>query len=122
LEGAVAATAKDLRYPAYWDAIRAKVCSVCLDQADDGSCGLDQRICAVQKYLPAVIDVASRVHSRRMDEYVAAIESEICARCPDQDAKGRCEQREAGTCALYTYLSLILDTVDEVRATDQTEG
>jgi hypothetical protein len=115
----VAATVKDLRYPIYWDAIRTKVCSVCLDQADDGNCGLEKRICAIQKYLPAIIEVASSVQSSRMNEYVSAIEAEICARCPDQDPTGRCEQREGGTCALYTYLSLILDTIDEVRAGEE---
>lgn len=31
---------KDETYQVYWDAIRRRVCSVCLDQADDGSCGL----------------------------------------------------------------------------------
>jgi hypothetical protein len=104
----------DARYQAYWDAIQGRVCAVCLDQADDGGCGLTQRACALQVHLPRLVAVLSRVQSPRMDEYEAAVRAEICAACSEQDAGGRCAMREQAACALYAYLPLVLEAVEDV--------
>ena len=104
----------DERYQAYWDAIRRHVCGVCLDQADDGSCGLTRRVCALEKHLPALVNALVSVRSDRMDEYVAAIEAQVCSHCPDQDAQGQCRLRDAARCALHSYLSLVVEAVEEV--------
>ena len=107
--------AKD-KYQAYWDAIRRKVCSVCLDQANDGSCGLTRRTCAIEAHLPRLAEVLSAIDSPRMDDYVAAVEAEICSRCPERDAQGRCDLRNEGECALSAYLSLVVEAVEETHA------
>lgn len=108
---------KDDTHQAYRDAIRNRVCSVCLDQANDGTCGLGgSRLCAIQEHLPRLVATLSAIHSPRMDEYVAAVEAEICGRCSQQDAAGKCELRNRGECALYTYLSLVVEAVEEVQA------
>jgi len=113
----VADRVKDETYMAYWDAIRSRVCSVCLDQANDGTCGLGRRrVCAIETHLPRLVEVLSSIDSPRMDEYVAAIEAEICGHCAQQDAEGACELRDEGQCALYTYLPLLVEAVEEVRA------
>ena len=39
----------------FWKAVRAAACSACLDVADDGSCGLRGRLCAVPAQLPVVV-------------------------------------------------------------------
>jgi hypothetical protein len=110
-------TAKDETYRAYWDTIRSRVCSVCLDQANDGTCGLARRRrCAIEVHLPRLVELVSSIDSPRMDEYVAAVESEICGRCAQQDAHGNCELRNEGECALYTYLPLVVEAIEEVRA------
>jgi hypothetical protein len=103
-----------VRYQAYWEAIQRLVCGVCLDQADDGSCGLTRRACALQTHLPRLAEVLSRVRSTRMDEYEAAVRAEICAHCSQQDAEGRCALREQAECALFTYLPLVLEAVEGV--------
>ena len=108
------ATIPDERYQAYWDAIRRRVCGVCLDQADDGSCGLTRRVCALEKHLPALVGALVEVRSDRMDDYVSAIESQVCSHCPDQDAQGQCRLRDAARCALHSYLSLVVEAVEEV--------
>lgn len=105
---------KNGKYQAYWDAIRQKVCSVCLDQAHDGTCGLTKRTCAIERHLPRLAEVLSSIDSSRMDEYVAAVEAQICSRCPEQDAQGRCGLRNEGECALYTYLPLVIEAIEEV--------
>jgi hypothetical protein len=103
-------------YREYWDAIVQRVCGVCLDQADDGGCGLAHRMCALQRHLPLVVESIASIDSPRMDEYVAAIEARVCGRCDLSAADGSCRLRERGDCALPTYLSLVVEAIEDVRA------
>jgi hypothetical protein len=102
------------RERAYLEAIRARVCHVCLDQRDDGSCGLTQRTCAIEGHLPRLAAVLAGIDSRQMDAYDTAVRAEICPSCSQQDAEGHCAIREAGDCALLTYLPLVLDAIESV--------
>jgi hypothetical protein len=106
----------DARYEAFLAAIQRRVCSVCLDQKDDGSCGLRGRTCAIERHLPDVVRTLTAVDSPSMDDYVAALESRVCGQCSEQDASGRCALRVRGDCALHAYLSLVVDAVQEVGA------
>lgn len=112
-------TQPNQRYQAYWEAIREHVCGVCLDQRDDGACGLTHRVCAIERHLPRLADVLSRVQSSRMDEYEAAVRAEICSTCPQQEASGHCALREEVECALFAYLPLVLEAVESV---NEAEG
>ena len=100
---------------AYWNSIRARACAACLDAADNGSCGLRNRLCALAAQLPVIVKAIASVQSDRMDEYVQAIEDQVCRRCHEQDAQERCHLRDRGECALYTYLPLVVDAIEEVR-------
>jgi hypothetical protein len=103
------------RYGAYAEAIRQRVCAVCLDSADDGSCGFTKdRVCAIERHLPLLVDTLVSVKSGRMDEYVAALESQICGNCREQDADARCRLRDHRECALAMYLPLVVDAIEEV--------
>jgi hypothetical protein len=98
---------------AYWEALQASVCAVCLDRRDDGGCGLPRgQVCAMKRHLPLILDVVHSVDSAHMDEYVDAVQDHVCRRCPEQDASGRCAKREKASCALYTYLPLVVDAVE----------
>ena len=98
----------------YWEALQASVCAVCLDRRDDGSCGLPRgQVCALKRHLPLVVDVVHSIASAHMAEYVEAVEADVCRRCPEQDASGRCTRRDKASCALYTYLPLVVDAVEE---------
>lgn len=109
------AQASDDRYQAYMDAIRRRVCTVCLDQRDDGTCQLaGGRLCAIEAQLPRVVQAVLAVRSDRMDAYVDAVKHQICADCRGQDQEGLCQFREAGECALWSYLPLLIDAVEEV--------
>ena len=108
--------AQPQRYQAYLDAIQRRVCRVCLDQADDGSCGLTRRTCAVEKHRPALVDALVAVQSDRMDEYVAAIEAQVCSQCSEHDPGGACRLRDRGECSLYSFLPLVVEAVEEVHA------
>jgi hypothetical protein len=104
------------RYRAYLEAIQRRVCRVCLDQADDGTCGLMHRTCAVERHLPALVDAVCAVRSDRMDEYVAAIEAQVCTPCPEHGPGGECRLRDSAKCSLYSFLPLVVEAVEEVHA------
>lgn len=110
-------TSQEERSRAYREAIRRRVCAVCLDSTDDGSCGLGTgRTCAIEVHLPRLVEALLSVKSGRMDEYVAALDAEVCSRCREQEADGRCRLRDKGECALSIYLPLVVDAIDEVGA------
>jgi hypothetical protein len=105
----------DARYQTFLAAIQRRVCTVCMDQKDDGSCGLHGRLCAIEKHLPGVVEAVSAIDSDRMDDYVAALESQVCGQCSEQDTALRCALREKGDCSLHAYLSLVVDAIQDVR-------
>ena len=108
--------ARTERYLVYWSAIQRRACAVCLDAHDDGTCGLPRgRTCALPAQLPTIVEAILGVSSESMADYVAAIEAAVCARCPEQ-SDGRCGLREEGACGLYTYLPLVVDAIEEVKA------
>jgi hypothetical protein len=107
---------KDEAYDAYRDAIRSRVCSVCLDQKDDGTCGLGQRQCAIEGHLPGIVEAVLAVESDTMADYEDAIRALVCSACGLEDERGRCRVRQGGECALDTYLYLIVEAVEQVRA------
>lgn len=109
------------RAQAFWEALREHVCGVCLDQRDDRACGLTRRVCAIDRHLPRLVEVLSQVQSNRMDEYEAAVRAEICSSCPEQGADGRCELREEADCALFAYLPLVLEAIENVIAAEAAE-
>lgn len=102
-------------YQTYIDALRRQVCAVCLDGRGDGSCGLTRRRCALDAHLPRVLEAIADVKSNRMHDYVEAIESEVCSSCDQLGHDGGCRLRSLGECALATYLSLVVDAVEEAR-------
>jgi hypothetical protein len=102
-------------YLAYLEEIQKKVCLVCLDRRDDGTCRLDQgRTCAVQAQLPRLVEAVRGVRSGRMDEYVSAVEAEVCSRCDARAESGACSFRDRGECGLWMYLALVVDAVESV--------
>lgn len=107
---------KDAAYNTYMDALRAQVCSVCLDQKNDGSCGLSRRECAIEALLPQIVEAVLAVQSDRMADYEEAIRALVCQECGREDAEGRCGVRDHGECALDTYLYLVVAAVEQVRA------
>lgn len=105
----------DEAYNTYRDAIRSRVCSVCLDQKDDGACGLDRRACALEAHLPAIVEAVLAVESDRMADYEGAVRALVCSDCGLEDSHGRCRVRDRGECALDTYLYLVVEAVEQVR-------
>jgi hypothetical protein len=101
------------RYDPYREAIRLRVCAICLDGADNGSCTLTS-VCAVDELLPRLVDTILDERSRRDDGYSAAIEARVCAHCRHRDERGFCALRRDGRCAVSVYLPLLIEAVEEV--------
>jgi hypothetical protein len=103
------------RYRSYREAIRRRVCAVCLDGADDGTCALGARTsCAIEEHLGPLVDAILDVRSHHDDAYAAAVEARVCSRCTHRDQLGLCRLRRDGRCTLSVYLPLVVEAIDEV--------
>ena len=110
------------KYRAYRDAIRRRVCAICLDGADDGSCALvAQPACAIDEHLPRLVEAILDVRRRHDDAYAAAVEARVCSHCTHRDSLGLCGLRRDGRCALSVYLPLVVEAVDEVERRRDTK-
>jgi len=102
-------------YRAYREAVRRRVCAVCLDGADDGACGLvGPPACAIDEHLPRLVDAILDVRSRHDSAYAAAVEARVCSHCTHRDDLGLCRLRRDGRCTVSVYLPLVVEAVDEV--------
>jgi hypothetical protein len=104
----------DDEYRAYREAVRRRVCAICLDGADDGACGLvgprlrDRRAPAP----PRGCDPGRAQPARR--RYAAAVEAKVCSHCTHRDGLGLCRLRRDGRCTVSVYLPLVVEAVEEV--------
>lgn len=96
----------------YLAAIHEDVCSICVDSSEAGNCLLtNEEVCAVEKYLPQIVDIVHSVQSDKMKDYVEALHNQLCNNCRAQDEYGICELREDANCALDRYFPLIVETI-----------
>ena len=103
------------KYRPYRDAIRRRVCAICLDGADDGSCALvSPPSCAIDEHLPRLVEAILDVRHRHADAYAAAVEARVCSHCTHRDGLGLCGLRRDGRCAVSVYLPLVIEAVEEV--------
>jgi len=94
--------------------LRSRVCSVCSDRLEDGSCGLeDPEDCALFRMLPATARAIQSVDSDNVADYVRAIRENVCVVCRDALPDGSCETRDQVRCALDAYLILIVGAIEE---------
>lgn len=98
-------------------AVRAQVCTLCLEGRDDGSCALTGRQCAVERHLEPLVDAVLSVSSGHLAEYDAAVRARVCSGCEGR-TPGTCPLRDSGECALRSYLPLVVDAIDRVRILD----
>ena len=105
------------KYRPYRDAIRRRVCAICLDGKDDGCCGLaGPPACAIDEHLPRLVDAILDVRDRRDDAYAAAVEARVCGHCCAPRRPGPLRLRRDGRCTVSVYLPLIVEAVEEVEA------
>ena len=100
----------------YLKAIKQNVCSICVDSDNIGKCKLtDKESCAVELYLPQIIEVVNAAEADDMHEIHQRIKDTICIDCRNTD-KGNCFLRDDANCSLDRYFSLIVETIQKVNA------
>ncbi len=112
----------DIQHELFRDSIRKKVCSVCSDCTLDGTCELhDTEVCAIERFLPEIIDTATSVKSDKIDDYVSALRASVCRACrPGGEIE--CSIRETSECALDRYFALIVEAIEEVVLKDRVHS
>ena len=94
-----------------WEAVEHTTCAVCLDRADDGTCRAAD--CALRSFFTTVVEITRQVRSDSMEAYVDAVEDCVCGGCRERSASGACARRGRGECALYAYLPLTVEAVED---------
>lgn len=103
----------------YLDAIRSRVCTVCMDAVMHGDrfvrCGLPAgRKCPVEVYLPKVIDVVESVDSWLFEDYINLLRERVCAVCKNGEGDF-CALRLQADCPLDRYFMLVAEAIEEVQ-------
>jgi hypothetical protein len=110
-------------YLTYREAVRRRVCAVCLDGTDASGCGPERATrCPLEELLPRLVEAIRDVGRKRDDAFAAAVEAHVCGRCEHRDGFGLCRLRRHGRCAVALYLPLVVEAVDEVDAADCGTG
>jgi hypothetical protein len=109
------------RLEVFRQALKEKVCAICFDRNDDGTCGLPEgRVCALDAHLPEIVKAVESTHSFDLSPYVEAIRTQVCPNC-SQDESGRCVFRQSFDCSVDNLLMLIVNTIEEVKGRE-SEG
>src|SRR3990170_626709 len=101
----------------YENAIRAKICAVCIDQSSDGTCALTNDadlVCALSTMLPIVVETIRGFPDADSEHLHQALRDNVCKLCRE-DEKGNCKLRDEINCALDRYFPLVIETVEEIR-------
>lgn len=99
----------------YLKALRTHVCSVCVDSSEGGKCTLtDEEMCAVELYLPQIVDIVHDLDSDDMLDYYNELKEKICTDCRTRDGKGFCHLKDDVNCSLDRYFPHIVETIHKV--------
>ncbi len=101
-------------FKALWEAVRSRVCSLCLDGAENGVCRLEpSRHCALDTHFEAVVRAILAVTSTRVSDYLEAVERDVCSRC-EEHGSATCRRRDRGECGVMLYVPLIIEAIEGV--------
>lgn len=99
----------------YWDAVRAVVCTKCIDGDGHGNCRLTgSYACGLSAHFPRIVETVLSVKSDTMDPYIDALRKNVCANCMHQSPDGTCLFRSNVDCGLDRYFPLIVVAIEEL--------
>ncbi|HEY7700366.1 MAG TPA: hypothetical protein VIE88_18205 [Vicinamibacteria bacterium] len=110
------------RIDVFREALKERVCGICFDRNDDGTCGLPEgRVCALEAHLPEIVKAVESVHSFDLTPYVEGIRAQVCPNC-SQDEHGRCVFRDNFDCSVDNFLMIVVDTIEDVKKREAEEA
>jgi hypothetical protein len=105
---------KNIPYTEYLFEVKARVCSLCSQSNEDGSCSLSgTQKCTVERHLPRIVEVANTVQGNDAAEYIGAFRMHVCKDCRE-NGEHSCTDRDSDACGLDTYFPLVLEAIEAV--------
>jgi hypothetical protein len=99
----------------YWESMRARICTKCIDGDGHGNCRLPAGVfCALESFFPELVSTVIGVQAVTYNDYVAALRANVCANCKHQQLNGMCSKRETLECALDRYYPIVIEIIDEL--------
>lgn len=99
----------------YWDAVRLRVCTKCIDGDGYGNCRLTgEESCGLKLHFPRIVETVLSVMSDKMDLYIEALRRNVCAYCKHRSSVGTCMFRINVDCGLDRYFPLVVEAIEEV--------
>jgi len=96
----------------YLQEIRQRVCSKCIDRTASGLCTASTfDACAINRFLPEIIDIVLAEPVDDYATYVARLRSRVCSACERQSPDGRCDLRDDVECALDRYFPMVIEAI-----------
>ena len=93
--------------------VKDVVCPICTERRPDGSCELTSTQCPVTVHLPRLVEITLSVGSGSMAAYAQRVREDVCTVCRSAlFARGKCDYRDEGHCALDAYLLPIIEVID----------
>ena len=94
--------------------VRDRICRVCSDRKENGTCGLEEPgECALFRLFPQVAEAIQSTDSDNLQDYIDAIRRGVCTVCTAQESGGDCGLRQEVRCALDAYLLLVVEAIEE---------
>ncbi len=94
--------------------VRTRVCAVCTGRNAEGACTLNPpESCALFDLFPLVAQAILATESDRVEDYMQAIQENVCSVCLDQGIDGVCPRRTGVQCALNTHMVQIVEAIEE---------
>lgn len=89
------------------------VCRFCVERGPEGDCSLTAvKQCPITVHLPRLVEVASKVESDSMTDYVDQVRKDVCGVCEFCESPEDCPPRAEGHCALDAYLLPVFEIID----------
>lgn len=113
-----------MAFEEYHKALHDRVCSICRKSGYSTSCAIGEcGLCPIDTHLPRLVNaVLSTPRSQYISDYVPNIREMVCSHCVRQDEKGVCEARNLAECGLDSFLTLIVETIEDVYDRQQGVG
>ncbi len=109
----------------YMDSVRRRVCLLCNNhlvshfvggEREIIRCGLPiNEVCAIERYLPGIVEVVESVDSPRMEDYLIKLRYQICSKCENLENR-YCPRWINNKCALDRNFMLVVEAIKDVRA------